>query len=358
MALWILRSVYIVFAAVISAFITSKFPQRLEALGLDPLSAFFFIMVLAGGVLAADVLTTRKSLDIISSLYFGVIVGLFFTYIVSLAIAPLLPALVPENSPKEEQQAVMLMVQLVVGLLLVYLCTSLLMQTRNDFRFVIPYVEFAREVKGVRPFLLDTCVVIDGRIADLVKSKIIDQRLIMPQFVLAELQSIADSSDKVRRSKGRRGLDILQQLQINPEVDLEIYERELPELRGQPVDMQLMLLGKHIDAKILTTDSSLDKVARLQGVDVINLNTVATALKPAYLPGETLSVKLIRPGEESTQGVGYLDDGTMVVVAGGRDHLHQRVEATVTSTVQTRAGRMIFGQFDKLASGNGRGTVS
>ena len=241
------------------------------------------------------------------------------------------------------------MIQLVLGVSLCYACISLLMQTKDDFRFIIPYVEFAREVKGLKPYVLDTSVVIDGRIADLIETSVFDNQLIMPRFVLGELQAIADSSDKLRRSRGRRGLDILNRLRSSQNIDLKIYDREPPALAGQPVDMKVVLLAKHLDGKIITGDYNLNKVARLHSVPVINLNDVANALKPVYLPGESFQVRIVKPGEAHGQGVGYLDDGTMIVVEGGRDHIGGSVNIAVTSVLQTSAGRMIFGRFDSVA---------
>ena len=206
--------------------------------------------------------------------------------------------------------------------MLCYICISLLMQTRDDFRFIIPYIEFSKEVKGRRPYILDTSVVIDGRIADVVETDALDSQLVMPRFAITELQAIADSSDRLRRSRGRRGLDILNRLRNNPEVDLKIYDRDLPEFAGQPVDLKLVGLAKHLEGKLITNDYNLNKVARLHGVGVINLNDLANALKPVFLPGEHIEVRIVKAGEEPGQGVGYLDDGTMVVVEGGRDQ-HQ-----------------------------------
>jgi uncharacterized protein YacL len=218
------------------------------------------------------------------------------------------------------------------------------MQTKDDFRFIIPYVEFAKEVKGLKPYVLDTSVVIDGRIADLVDTNVLDNQLIMPRFVLAELQAVADSGDKLRRERGRRGLDVLNKLRSKDHVDLKIYEAELPEMVGQPVDMKLVILAKHLEGKIVTGDYNLNKVARLHNVQVINLNDIANSLKPVFLPGELVQVRIIKAGEAPGQGVGYLEDGTMVVVEGGRDYIQQVVRISVTSILQTSAGRMVFGK--------------
>jgi uncharacterized protein YacL len=228
-----------------------------------------------------------------------------------------------------------------------YLCISTLLQTKDDFRFIIPYMEFSKEVKGARPLVLDTSVVIDGRIADVAETKVIDQPLVVPRFVLQELQGIADSSDKLRRNRGRRGLDILNRLQKSQGVEVKIHDGELPELAGiREVDQRLVVLAKHLGGKVVTNDYNLNKIARLQGVEVINLNDLANALKPIVLPGETLTVKLLKRGEEPGQGVGYLDDGTMVVTEQGAYHLGEIVRLTVTSVLQTSAGRMIFGRLD------------
>ena len=168
----------------------------------------------------------------------------------------------------------------------------------------------------------------------------------MPQFVISELQGIADSSDKLRRGRGRRGLDILNRLRSDPKVDLVVYERELPQFAGQAVDLKLVLLAKHLDGKIVTNDYNLNKVAKLHEVDVINLNDLSNSLKPVFLPGETLEMRVVKAGEEQGQGVGYLEDGTMVVIEGGRDHVNENIIATVTSVLQTSAGRMVFGKYE------------
>ena len=302
------------------------------------------IPIVAIGIVAADCIISRKRLDAISALYFGLIVGLFLAYVGGLALTPFLMITDPEKLDRVRP-----VVQLILAPMLCYTCISLLMQTRDDFRFIIPYIEFAKEVKGRRPYILDTSVVIDGRIADVVETDALDSQLVMPRFAITELQAIADSSDRLRRSRGRRGLDILNRLRNNPEVDLKIYDRDLPEFAGQPVDLKLVGLAKHLEGKLITNDYNLNKVARLHGVGVINLNDLANALKPVFLPGEHIEVRVVKAGEEPGQGVGYLDDGTMVVVEGGRDHIKQNVHIAVTSVLQTSAGRMVFGRFESLA---------
>jgi len=302
-----------------------------------PWVVFFGAVLLSLSVIAIDQLVPRKHLETISAVYFGLVVGMFLTYVVRLALTPLLTNF-PKNDPAIDW------INLSIGALLCYTCISVLLQTKNDFRFIIPYVEFAKEVKGRMPYVLDTSVVIDGRIADVVETHVLDNQLVMPQFVITELQGIADSSDRLRRSRGRRGLDVLNRLRANPRVELMIFDRELPEFAGQAVDLKLVLLAKHLHGKVVTNDYNLNKVAKLHGVGVINLNDVANALKPVFLPGETFEVRIVKPGEEAGQGIGYLDDGTMIVVEGGREHVHHTVRVAVTSVLQTSAGRMIFGR--------------
>ena len=219
-------------------------------------------------------------------------------------------------------------------------------------------MEFSKEVKGARPLVLDTSVVIDGRIADVAETRVIDQPMVVPRFVLQELQSIADSSDKLRRNRGRRGLDILNRLQKSPGIEVRIHDAEIPELAGiREVDQRLVVLAKHLGGKVVTNDYNLNKIARLQGVEVINLNDLANAMKPIVLPGESLTVKLLKRGEEPGQGVGYLDDGTMVVAEQGAYHLGETVRLTVTSVLQTSAGRMIFGRIEGMPSGKSVGNT-
>jgi uncharacterized protein YacL len=193
--------------------------------------------------------------------------------------------------------------------------------------------------------LLDTSVLIDGRIADIAETGIIEGRLIVPRFVLKELQLVADSSDKLRRNRGRRGLDVLQRLQNDKRVEVILYDssgRDQDEPRD--VDGKLMTLAQELNCRVLTNDFNLNKVASLRGVSVININDLANALKPIVLPGERLIVRLVKPGESPGQGVGHLDDGTMVVVEQGRAHVGEEVELSVTSVIQTSAGKMIFGR--------------
>jgi uncharacterized protein YacL len=335
-ALIVLRCIFVLVAASLGASLVQS-----NLLPPEPRWLWWVVMgvmlLLAAVVIAVDVLIPRKRLQTITAVYFGVVVGMFLTYVVRLALEPLL---------SDSRSFTVQWVLLLLGMVLCYICVSVLLQTKDDFRFIIPYVEFAREVKGRKPYVLDTSVVIDGRIADVVETQAFDNQLVMPRFAIQELQNIADSSDRMRRSRGRRGLDILNRLRANAQVDLMIFDRELPEFAGQPVDLKLVLLAKHLSGKIVTNDYNLNKVSKLHGVDVINLNDVANALKPVFLVGESIEVRIIKPGEGPGQGIGYLDDGTMIVVEGGRDHINQTIKVSVTSMLQKSAGRMVFGRYE------------
>ncbi len=200
--------------------------------------------------------------------------------------------------------------------------------------------------------VLDTSVIIDGRVADICEAYFLDGILLIPQFVLRELQLVADSADPLKRQRGRRGLEVLQRIQKMGHLEVEIAEDDFPHIPD--VDMKLIELAKRYDAKIVTNDYNLNKVATLQGIEVLNVNQLANALKPVVLPGEAMRVFILREGKEYNQGVAYLDDGTMVVVDGARRMINKTVDISVTSVHQTTAGKMIFGRYDERAEQQAR----
>jgi uncharacterized protein YacL len=333
--------------------------------------AFFSVLIAGAIIVGVDLLVPNKQITTISALYFGLLLGLLLGNIFSMALEPFLfdwdgsaadtapyevkdgkivpPHITPAGRVALQRKA---LVRTAITVLCCYICISLLLQTKDEFRFIIPYVEFAKQVKGNRPLVLDTSVIIDGRIADICDTRFIDAKMIVPRFVLQELQSVADSSDKLKRNRGRRGLDMLKRMQTNAKVDLQLHEANLPELReAQKVDERLVLLAKALGARVVTNDFNLNKIAQLQGVEVINLNELANALKSVALPGESMSVRLVKPGDQIGQGVGYLEDGTMVVVEQGRALIGHEVTIVVTSVLQTPAGRMIFGRVDQRPGG-------
>jgi uncharacterized protein YacL len=193
--------------------------------------------------------------------------------------------------------------------------------------------------------ILDTSVIIDGRIADIAETGFMDGVIVIPQFVLRELQLVADSADSMKRNRGRRGLDILQRIQKMPDLSVQILEDDFPQIRD--VDMKLIELAKVYGCKVVTNDFNLNKVAQLHGIEVLNINELANALKPVVLPGETMRVFILKEGKEYNQGVAYLDDGTMVVVDNAKKLISKTIDISVTSVLQTTAGKMIFGRYDE-----------
>lgn len=312
-------------------------------------TAFFVILGSGLTIVLLDVWVRNKQITTISAIYFGMLLGLLLGQILSYALDPFL-----FNGPDKGNDPLRKGVTLLLTVVCCYISISTLLQTKDEFRFIIPYVEFSKQIKGARPLVLDTSVIIDGRIADICETRFIDTKLIVPRFVLQELQNVADSSDKLKRNRGRRGLDMLKRMQGNPKIELVMHEGNMAELRDiQKVDERLVVMAKALGARVVTNDYNLNKIAQLQGVEVINLNELANSLKSVALPGETMLVRLVKAGDQIGQGVGYLEDGTMVVVEQGRSWIGQEVLITVTSVLQTPAGRMIFGRHEpKSGSGS------
>ncbi|HOD81425.1 MAG: putative PIN and TRAM-domain containing protein precursor [Planctomycetes bacterium ADurb.Bin126] len=344
MLIHLVRAMFIV--TVLAFTMSYAFQQAVVSQGTEYVTAYILVPFFAAiGVVVADTLWRRKRLQVLSGLFFGILAGLVLAYVLTV-ILDMLVNVFPQLTTAGALQVISL-VKVLLGVASVFLCVSFVLQTKDDFRFVIPYVEFSKQTKGARPFLLDTSVIIDGRIADIADTRILESQLVVPRFILSELQAIADSDDKLKRARGRRGLDILNRLQTSRNLDIHILDTRIPEVEvAGDTDAKLLALSRHVDGRVMTNDYNLGKIAQLRGVDVININDLANALKPAVLPGETLAVKIIKPGEEPGQGVGYLEDGTMVVAEQGRDHIGREIIITVTSALQTSAGRMIFGRLN------------
>ena len=352
--LWLLRGFFGAGLIAISMIAYQHFGN--EEFGGSPKRGYIAFTAIIGSGLAVvllDTLIREKQITTISAVYFGLLLGLFLGSIFSTILDPFLFDW--DNLQKSAEQAGRILVQrnllraFVTGIC-IYICISTLLQTKDEFRFIIPYIEFSKQVKGSKPFLLDTSAIIDGRIADLCETKILDSRMLVPRFVLKELHALSDSSDKLKRNRGRRGLDILKKLQTNSKIDLQVHENQANDFKGiHQVDEKLVLLAQSINAKVVTNDFNLNKIAQLQGVEVVNLNEVANSLRPVVLPGECLSIKISKQGDQFGQGVGYLEDGTMVVVDQGRQFIGQESNVQVTSVLQTPAGRMIFAKIDNQA---------
>jgi len=319
-----------------------------------------FALTVGVFILCLDILAPRKKLAIFSASLFGIVLGLVIAYALSFVVRLMVDQYYQETSEEasteslhsaflSRRDALEEFIDMLIGVSMCYLSISFILQTKDDFRFIIPYVEFTKQTKGARPMLLDSSVLIDGRIGEVAATGIIESQLIVPRFIQGELQRLADSSDKMIRARGRRGLDILTKLQAagKPEViDYDSSGREANKTLDE--DQHLLALAKELNGRVLTNDYNLNKLAQLRGVDVINLNELANAMKPEVMPGEKMYVRLLKEGDLSGQGVGYLDDGTMVVVEKGAHFLGQEVEFTVTNTRQTVQGRMIFGRNPSL----------
>jgi len=375
MFLYIIRGIFLMcLVGIALSYITGNVEEDVKAANAGlKLFAFHKQSVLLGTVglgiltIGLDMLISRKSLSSISGLFLGLLAGLLIAFVFSMVIdlivgvaasdlrEPLYSTIMREVNGRIVPQTVITSYRdtpmisafkLFTGIIACYLTVSFILQTKDDVRFVIPYVEFERQTKGGRPLVLDTSAIIDGRILDITKTKIFDNPLIIPRFILQELQAVADSSDRLKRNRGRRGLDVINKLQTEKGLDITIYEKSSHDIR-LPVDQKLVSLAEDLSGKIVTTDYNLNKVAHIRGVEVVNVNDLANALKPVVLPGETLEIKIVKAGEEQNQGIGYLDDGTMVVVEGGRRRIGDIVVAYITSSLQTSAGRMIFARVDE-----------
>ncbi len=342
MVLYFLRGAFILLAAAVTMLYVLPFQAHQGIAFNKVLMMIGLALGVTSAIIVIDILLTRKKVSSISGVFLGLVAGLLAAFALSFVVDLIGLLAVPRDHANRDVFLKLLEgVKVFIGLITCYVGISLVIQTKDDFRFVIPYVEFTKQIRGHRPTLLDTSVIIDGRILDIVNSRVLQGLLIVPRFVLDELHRVADSSDPLRRARGRRGLEILRQLQDSPHVDVSI--EDTTEAEGlNNVDHQLVALAQQMNARIMTTDFNLDKIADLRGVHVINLNQLATAMRPVALPGEGLTIKLIRPGEAANQAVGFLPDGTMVVVEHARSRIGQEVDVTVTSTLQTAAGRMIF----------------
>ena len=287
-------------------------------------------------VVVVDAMTPNKRLSSVVGIYLGICFGL----IGAVALGGLIDVVAKAWELQEGPPLLYLgLAKVIVGIVLCYLSVSVVMTTKDDFRLVIPYVEFSRQVRGIRPMLVDTSTLIDGRIDELGNSGFIDAPLLVPQFVLDELQALADSSDKQKRSRGRRGLDLVAKLLQNPFLDVTIDDFSA---EGISVDAKLVTMAQRQDLRILTTDTNLKKVAQINGITVLNVNDLASMLKGTLVPGDRMLLELVKTGENPEQGVGYMPDGTMVVVQDAANRIGQTIETIVTNTLQTSSGRMIF----------------
>jgi uncharacterized protein YacL len=298
----------------------------------------FWGMVFAGlaalAVILAEVFFAKSPISTVSSIVFGLFIGLL--------MAQLFVGVITLMGDFDAEGPVIRVVRVILTLVFCYFGVTYLLQTKDNFKFIIPYVEFSKETRGQLPLVLDTSAIIDGRFADLCEIEFVDDPLVVPQFIIEELHGLSDSKDRLKRSKGRRGLDILNRLRSNSRLTCEILEEPVPEVEA--VDEKLIAICRRLEGRLVTTDYNLERIGEVHKIKVLNINKLAQAVRTPIIPGDRIKVKLIKAGEEEDQGVGYLEDGTMVVIEKGLAKIGQEVQCVVTNALQTNTGRMVFGK--------------
>ena len=321
MTLLFIRVFFLILSAIVGYYVGSIIDRPVLGLELGALSGLVLMFL--------EQRLHHISLRGLSSMVFGLLLGVFMAKLVSdiLALIPLDPFF----------QSIF---RVVLTIIFSYLGTVVALRGKDEFNVIIPYIRFRRQDVSGGSILLDTSAIIDGRVVDIYKADFITGRMVIPRCVLTELQKISDSADDNKRQRGRRGMDLLRQMQNDPEIHVHIHEDDLSE--EKEVDAKLMKLAKLLDARICTTDFNLGRIAALRGIGVLNIHELASAVKPVIYTGEVLELKLIREGKEPGQALAYMEDGTMVVVSDARDLIGKKVSVRVTSILQTQAGKMIF----------------
>ena len=329
MALWLIRILFLCLCTMGGYALSQVRPEYVgSAYGglLGMLVGFGF----GGLLIAVDEMLKGFSLRAFSATTFGLLLG---TVVALLIDRSGLFDKVDDNTR--------LLVRLGLFLAFGYIGIVLAMRSnKEDFSLIIPYVRFAPRNKPDNLLLFDTSVIIDGRVADLIEANFLEGIIVVPRFVLKELQQVADSNDPIKRARGRRGLEMLNRLQRNPRNEVKIHDGDFPE--EKEVDSKLIRLARNLGAKLFTNDYNLSKLAELQSVNFVNLHELAASLKSILLPGEILTLRVVREGKDKGQGIGYLPDGTMVVINNAQPHIGQQVQAQVQNSLQTGAGVIIF----------------
>ena len=326
MSLWVLRILFLLLCSSGGYAVSQVRPELIQNGGLGVLVGFGLGMLL----IALDEMLKGFSLRAFSAATFGLILGSSIAWMI-------------DHSGLFEfaDEATRWLIRLCLFVAFSYIGMVLAMRSnKEDFSLIIPYVRFASQKKPDNLLLLDTSVIIDGRVADLIEANFLEGIIVVPRFVLKELQQIADSSDPIRRARGRRGLETLSRIQRSHRNEVKIHDANFPEETS--VDAKLVRLAYTLGARLFTNDYNLGKIAELQSVSYVNVNQLASSLKPVILPGESLSLRVVREGKDKGQGVGYLNDGTMVVVNQAQSLIGQQVEVQVQSLLQTGAGVIIF----------------
>ncbi len=299
----------------------------------DPLSGVFIGLLCGLILIFIEFRLRRVSVRGLSSVVFGLLLGIFMAKMIAniLALMPLDPFI---SSISE----------LVLTLVFSYLGAVMALRGKDEFNVIIPYVRFKRQDLADQIYLIDSSAIIDGRVFEIFRIKSIEGRMVVPRFILQELQKLADSADDLKRQKGRRALELLRNIQSDSKMDLHIHEDELT--GTQSADEKLVILAKTMDARICTTDFNLSQRAFLQGVNILNIQELANSLRPVLFVGDVLDLRLVKEGKDHDQAVGFLDDGTMVVVVHARSSIGQNVKVQATSILQTQTGKMIFAKLN------------
>jgi uncharacterized protein YacL len=321
MTLVFIRIFFLAMSGIVGFQVGSMVNQPIAGVGLGTFCGLFLI--------AMELSLRRVSVRGLSSMVFGLLLGIFMAKLIS-DVLSLLPL----------EDFVRSILRVVFTLIFSYLGAVMALRGKDEFNVIIPYVRFKRQDIKEGVILLDTSAIIDGRIPDIYKARFLTGRLVVPRFVLSELQKVADSEDSIKRQRGRRGLEILRSMQKDSAMDVRIQEDDFSS--EQDVDTKLIRLARIMEARICTTDFNLNRIATIQGVEILNINELVNAIKAVVFPGEVLEVRLVKEGKESDQAVSYMDDGTMIVVGDGRKFIGQKVKVSVSSVLQTQAGRMIF----------------
>ncbi len=326
MTLLFIRIFFIIISGVIG--------YQIGVINQAPFAGVLACVVGGGLLIVIEANLKQVSVRGLTSMVFGLLLGIFMANLVSdiISLLPLGDVIRPIS-------------RVVLTLIFSYLGAVMALRGKDEFNLIIPYVRFKRQDLKDGVILLDTSAIIDGRVSDIYETGFLAGRLVVPRFILHELQRLADSEDDIKRQRGRRGMEILKSMQKDPATDVRVHEDDLT--GPEAVDLKLVKLAKVMDARICTTDFNLSQIASIQGIGILNIHDLVNAVKPVVFTGEELEIKLLKEGKEANQAIGYLEDGTLVVVSDGRRALGQMVKVYVTSALQTQAGRMIFAKMEK-----------
>lgn len=330
--IWVIRGLFVVLAYMVGLGIWNAIPETGRL--FPPLMG-----ALAVSLVVVEMVFQRRYLRTLVAVFMGLIIGVGLTYV----IAGLLKLLVPDDYQRPYLEVIIPM----VAVFTIYLCSTIVLQTKDQFRFIIPYIDFSKQGRATGGAVLDTSALIDGRFSEIMRTGLVEAPVLVPQFVVHELHTLADSADRLKRARGRRGLENLERLRSLAPMQATIREGDYPDIQG--VDTKLIRTALETDTRIVTSDVNLGRVARAEGVEVVDLNELTRSLRFNVAPGDEFEVELVRPGEEAGQAVGYLDDGSMVVVEQARQFVGKPVSIQAQSVIQSAGGRIVFARFREPA---------